>query len=280
MHGTDTDYDFEDSVLRELRAAQARLSARRATPASAGRRRLRRLPLTAAAAAMLAAAAAGGVTALSTHPRNVPAPAARPWAVASVTAKLTASLGGEAGFLITSHVTQASTGERLTSWIDAATGSRRLLLTNAAGTPRTAEGIVLRGTNATVTTLDYATRTATTQTEPAAVIQSAQRLGVNVPSPADIRRELSSAAMVGEGQAEVDGHRTYRIRMTVPPASQAWFRGDDVELYVDASTYLLIRTTISHQGTQLDTDDLTWTPRAAADLSLARLTVPAGFTRS
>jgi hypothetical protein len=99
-----------------------------------------------------------------------------------------------------------------------------------------------------------------------------------VPTPADIRRELSSAVLVSQGQAEADGHRTYRVRMVVPPASQSWFPGDDVELYVNTSTYQLVRTTISHQGTLLDTDDLTWTPKATANLSLTRLTVPAGFT--
>jgi hypothetical protein len=279
MHDTDTCYDFEDGVLRELRAAQARLSARRTAPAPARRGRLPRRPVTAAAVAALAAgAAAASVTTLSAHSRNVPASAAPSQTTAFVTAKLSASLGDQASYLITSQVTQATTGETVTSWIDAATGNRRLLLTNAAGTPQTAEGVVIRGTNATVTTLDYATRTATTQTESAAVIQNADRLGVNVPSPADIRRALASASAVSEGQAEVDGHRTYQVRMVVPPASQIWFRGDDVELYVDTSTYQLIRTTISHKGTLIDTDDLTWTPRATADLGRARLTVPAGFT--
>jgi hypothetical protein len=282
MHDTDTHYDFEDGVLRELRAAQARLGGRRAAPAPAGRGRLARRPLMAAAVAVLAAgAAAAVVTATGTPSRSVPAPAvsrtAAPQVTAFVTARLSAALG-QAGYVITSHVTLAATGETLTSWTDPVTGSRRLLLASAAGTPETAEGIVIRGASATVTTVDYATRTATTRTEPAAVIQNAQRLGVNVPSPASIRRELASATLVSEGHAQADGHRVYRVRMVVPPASQAWFPGDDVELYVDTSTYQLIRTTISHNGTLLDTDDLTWTPRAAAGLARTRLTVPAGFT--
>lgn len=225
-----------------------------------------------------------GVTALGSRPRTVtaPAPAAAgpSRAGAFLTAKLSASLASEASYMITSRVTQAATGEKLTSWLDPGTGSRRLLLTSAAGTPETAEGVVLRGANATVTTLDYATRTAVTRTEPAAVIQAAQRLGVNVPSPADIRRELSSATVVSEGEARVDGHQAYRVRLVVPPASQAWFRGDDVELYVDTSTYQLVRVTISYKGTLTDTDDLTWTPLAEADLARTRLAVPPGFTSS
>jgi hypothetical protein len=180
--------------------------------------------------------------------------------------------------MITSHVTQPGPGDQLTSWIDPATGNRRLLLSNAAGTPLTAEGIVVHGSTASITTIAYAARTVTTQTVPATVIQNAARLGVNVPSPADIRRELASATLVNEGQARVNGHPAYRLRMVVPPASQAWFPGDDVELYVDVATLRLIRTTISHNGTLTDSDDLTWTPRSAASLSRTRLSIPAGFT--
>ena len=168
--------------------------------------------------------------------------------------------------MITSKVTQNTTGQTLTSWIDPATGNRRLVLTNASGAPEVAEGIVIHGAKATVTTVDYAAHTATTGIEPTATIRSDARLGVNVPSPSDIRSELRSATLVSEGQAVVDGHHTYRMRMTVPPGSQHWFPGDDVELYVDTSTYQLVRTTISHNGTLQDTDDLTWAPRTAADL--------------
>lgn len=286
MNDTETRYDFEAGLLRELHAAQARVSARPAVPAPSGRRRLPSRAVTAAgvAAALVAAAAAASVTALGSHSRTVPAPApaaAGPSrAAAFLTAKLSASLADEASYMITSQVTQPATGEKLTSWLDPGTGNRRLLLTDAAGTPETAEGIVIRGANATVTTLDYATRTATTRTEPAAVIQAAQRLGVNVPSPADIRRELSSATVVSEGETSADGHRTYQARLVVPPASQAWFRGDDVELYVDTTTYQLVRVTISYKGTLTDTDDLTWTPLGQADLARTRLVVPAGFTSS
>jgi hypothetical protein len=189
-----------------------------------------------------------------------------------------ASLAAENSYMITSKVTQSSTGQTLTSWIDPATGNRRLLLTNAAGASEATEGIVIHGGKATVTTIDYAAHTVTTHTEPAAAIRNDARLGVNVPSPSDIRSELRSATLLKEGQAEVDGRHTYRMRMIVPPASQTWFPGDDVELYVDTSTYQLVRTTISHKGTLQATDDLTWTPRSTADLSQTKVTIPAGFT--
>jgi len=64
-----------------------------------------------------------------------------------------------------------------------------------------------------------------------------------------------------------------------PPGSQAWFPGDRVELYVNAISYQLVRATISRHGRLQDTDDLTWTPRGTADLSLTEVTIPAGFTR-
>jgi len=284
MPATDTHYDFDDGVLRELRAAQARLLSQPAVTATPGAgRHPSRLMLLAGASA-LGLAAAGGVVALGSHsPGGSPAAGvgggeAPAKTGALLTAKLTASLG-ETSYMITSHVTQDVTGEKLTSWIDPATGNRRLLLADAAGASEIAEGIVVRGGRATITTLDYATRTATTETESARVIQSAARLGVNVPSPSDIRSQLRSATLVSEGQTDIDGHRTYRMRMTVPPRSELWFRGDNVQLYVDAASYQLVRITISHNGTLLDTDDLTWTPRSTADLTQTRLTIPAGFTK-
>ena len=195
-----------------------------------------------------------------------------------MTARLSTTLAAEANYLITSKVTQNTTGQTLTSWLDPATGSRRLLLTSATGVPELAEGIVLHGANATVTTIDYAAHTVTTKTEPATTIGNDARLGVNVPSPGDIRAALRSATLISEGKADVDGHHTYRMRMTVPPGSQSWFPGDKVALYVDRSTYQLVRTTISRNGTLQDTEDLTWTPRSAADLSLTKLAIPSGFT--
>jgi len=275
MPATSTRYDFDDIVLRELHAAQVR-------PVSGGRGRPGRLALLAGTGALATAAATTGVIAIGSHspgaPSHGPTPAARPTTAAFVTARLSASLAAEARYLITSKVTQNATGQTLTSWLDPATGNRRLLLANAAGASEIAEGIVIHGANATVTTLDYAARTVTTDTEPAATIRTDARLGVNVPSPGEIRKELRAATLVSEGRAVVDGHHTYRLRLTVPPASQAWFPGDDVELYVDASTYQLVRTTISRHGRLQDTDDLTWTPRSTADLSLAKVIIPAGFS--
>jgi hypothetical protein len=284
MPASGTRYDFDDSVLRELHAAQVRLHSRPpAWVSSGGGRRPGRLVLLAGAGAITVAVAATGVIAFGSHSAGAPEPAAPgsapgPQTDAFVTAKMSASLAGT-GYMITSKVTQNATGEKLTSWIDPATGNRRLLLTSAAGAPEIAEGIVIHGATATVTTLDYAAHTVTTGTESAGTIRNAARLGVNVPSPSDIRRELRSATLVSAGQADAGGHHTYRMRMTVPPGSQAWFPGDDVELYVDTSTYQVVRITISHNGTLQDTEDLTWTPRSTADLSQTQVTIPAGFTR-
>ena len=272
MPASDTRYDFDDRVLRELYAAQVRL---RSEP---GPRRGRWTVLLAGTGALTVAAAATGLIALGSHSPSVSPPSPGPKTAAFVTSKVSESLATESSYMITSKVTQNTAGQRLTSWIDPATGNRRLVLTNASGAPEVAEGIVIHGAKATVTTVDYAAHTATTGIEPTATIRSDARLGVNVPSPSDIRSELRSATLVSEGQAVVDGHHTYRMRMTVPPGSQHWFPGDDVELYVDTSTYQLVRTTISHNGTLQDTDDLTWAPRTAADLSQTRVTIPPGFT--
>ncbi len=283
MDNSQARYDFDGEILRELHAARARLAVGAMAPASSAVRRRpgpRMLPAGAIALAVGAAAAAVGVTTLGMHSQPAAAPApARPATAAYLTAKLSAALADEDGYVITCSVRQVASGEKVTSWTDPATGGQRLLLTSANGAPEIAEGIVTRGVTSTVTTVDYARHTVTTRAEPAAVIQSDARLGVSVPSPSEIRNELRSATLVREGQAEVAGHHTYRLRMTVPPASQKWFPGDDVELYADTSTYRLVRITISHNGRLLDTDELVWTSRSSADLSQTRLTVPAGFTR-
>lgn len=285
MPATGTRYDFDDSVLRELHAAQVRLRSEQPVLVSAGRgRRPARLALLlACTGALTAAASATGVLALGSHSPAVPShspsgSAPGPSTAAFVTSKVAATLAAESSYMITSKVTQNTTGQTLTSWIDPATGNRRLLLTNTSGVSEVAVGIVIHGVNATVTTVDYATHSATTVIEPAATISSDARLGVNVPSTGDIRSELRSATLVSKGQAVVDGRPAYRMQMTVPPASQHWFPGDDVELYVDTTTYQLVRTTISHKGTLQDTDDLTWTPRSTANLSQTKVTIPAGFT--
>jgi hypothetical protein len=285
MPAADTRYDFDASILHELHAAQVRLRSDQPVPDSTagGRRPVRLALVLAGTGALTAAAATAGVIALSSHPSPMPMlgppkSAPGPGSGVIVKARLTASLAAEPGYMITSKVTQNSTGQTLTSWIDPATGNRRLLLTNAAGVSEVAVGVVIHGAKATVTTVDYAARTATTTTERAAVISNDARLGVNVPSPSDIRHELRSATLVNEGQVIVDGHHTYRMRMTVPPGSQRWFPGDKVELYVDRLSYQLVRTTISRNGTLQDTDDLTWTPRSTANLSQTKVTIPAGFT--
>jgi hypothetical protein len=278
MNDADPYYDFEAGMLRELHAAQARLDARDLARPPA-RRRMPGRPVLAAGAAVLAAAGvSAGLGVVTPHAPSGTAPAATTAAFA--TAKLSGSLRSAARYMITSHVTQPATGERLTTWLDPATGSRRMLLASAAGARETGIGVVLRGTTATITTVNYGTGTVTRQTEPAAVIQNSARLGVNAPSPAQIRSELRSATLVSQGQVTIDGQRAYRIRMVVPPPSQIWFPGDVVDLYVRASSYQLIRVTIRHNGTLTDTDNLTWTPRRTADLSLTRLAVPAGFRKS
>lgn len=281
MDNSQARYDFDGDILRELHAARGRLAARASAPAASDWWLSPRTLLAGAGALTVgAAAAAVGVTTLGTHSQPPAAPApAHPVTTAYLTAKLSATLADEDGYVITSSVRQAATGEKMTSWTDPATGGQRLLLTSANGTPEIAEGIVTRGATSTVTTVDYASHTVTTRAEPAAVIQNDARLGVSVPSPSGIRNELRSATLVREGQADVSGHQTYRLRMTVPPPSQKWFPGDDVELYADTSTYRLVRITISHNGRLLDTDDLVWTPRSSTDLSQTRLSVPAGFTR-
>ncbi|HEX3705037.1 MAG TPA: hypothetical protein VHV76_00270 [Mycobacteriales bacterium] len=238
-----------------------------------------------AAGISLAVIAVGTVSVVSSHRPPSPAAAGGPIAtnihtVAYVTKQLHASLAEDNSYLIISKVIGGTPQVTMTTWLDPATGNRRLLLDTAAGQPQTETGVTVDGHSATLTTLDYANRTVTTTTEPQGAIDESSRMGVNVPSPTDIRNQLAAATLVDEGQVQIDGHNTEQLRMTVPvPAgSSLWAPGTDIELYVDTTTYQLVRVTFSDSGSLLYTDDLTWTPRAAADLSQATLQIPAGFS--
>ena len=166
----------------------------------------------------------------------------------------------------------------MTSWIDPATGSRRLLLTSAdPGLAEASEGIVLHSTNATVTTVDYAARTVTTDREAAGAIQSAARLGVNVPSPRRVRLRLRSATLVGEARPTSTAttrpsadHRATEVAALVPRRRR--------QLYVDI-VYLPAgprhdqpaREAARQTGPDLDTT-------RRADLSQTAAAIPSGFT--
>src|SRR6185437_7235306 len=156
MPATGTRYDFDDTVLRELHAAQVRLRSDQPALVSAGggRRPVRVALVLAGTGALTAAAATVGVIALSSHPAPMPMlgpPKLEPGpgVGAVVKARLTATLAAAPSYMITSKVTQNATGQTLTSWIDPATGNRRLLLKNAAGVSEVAVGIVIHGANAT-----------------------------------------------------------------------------------------------------------------------------------
>jgi hypothetical protein len=248
------------------------------------RHRRRKLNQRAVASVGVAVVAGGAVVATNAHApvghhvsaKVVSHPQLR--SAAYITKRLTAGLADENDFLITSNVSGA--GHTMTAWLDPTTGNRRLLLNDGSGAPEIETGAVVHGDQVTLTTVDYDAHTVAVTHEPLSVIDSSSRLGVNVPTPSQIKAEIGRSTLVDEGQTSVDGHNVYQLRLTAPsPAgSEIWAAGTAVELYVDTTTYQLIRTTVSDSGSPLYADDLTWTPRGSADLNKTAVEVPKGFT--
>lgn len=236
-------------------------------------------------AAVLGAAAVGAVIAVpgsapaTHHNGEVAAPATRD--AAFIASHLRQALADEDGYLITSQVSGDDEGVTMTTWLDPASGDRRIALDNPDGSPNTAIGITVDGPTADLTTLTYANHSITHSTEPVSAVDDGERAGLNVPAPDVIRSQISASNLAKDGTAEVDGHQTFRLRLLSPIVANSaiWAKGVDVEFYVDTTTYQLIRVAVSDSGKPTYTQDLTWTPRASADLDQARLTVPAGFRR-
>jgi hypothetical protein len=252
-----------------------------------GRWRTRRRVTTSVAVLMLAGGGAAALAASAESPSSVTAQAHSPEItspafrnVSYVAARLSATLAEEKNYLITSEVTRAADGTTLTTWLNGSSGDRRLLVTNADRARLVEIGIEIRGRRAELTTVDHTSHTVTRSTESAATIGLSSRMGVNVPSPSEIRDQITSANLVNRGLAQVDGHRSYRLRLLspMPAGSEIWAPGVQVELYVDVRTYRLVRMTVSDGRHLIDTDDVTWTPLPTADLGLAKVDIPEAYT--
>ena len=123
MPASGTRYDFDDTVLRELHAAQARLGsggparlAARTKPRLSGRVvLLTGAGAVTAVAAVTTAIATAGVTAIGSHSSGTAPRTGRagttsgPTTAAFLTARLSATLGGEKDYMITSKVVQSTT---------------------------------------------------------------------------------------------------------------------------------------------------------------------------
>jgi hypothetical protein len=275
MHDGTADLEFDAALLDAAARRNHRRTAVRRSAVAAG-------ALGAVAVAAVAVVPHGSPARHDAvqHPSvHHPVVAPRVHDVAYVAKQLKATLADENDYVIASELT-ARNGMGMSTWIDPSTGARRLVLDNADGAPNTTEGIVVDNGRATITSLDYATHTVTRTSEPVAVIDASSRLGINVASPSQIRSEINASDLVDKGAATVGGKpaEQYRLLAPQPAGSEIWADGTDVELYVDTTSYQLVRITVGESSGPLYDDHLTWTPRSNDALAETRLSIPSGFT--
>jgi hypothetical protein len=230
-----------------------------------------------ALAAVIAVPGASGAnqSAVRAHGSTLPA-----HSVAYVARMVKASLADQNDYVITSHITSPESGLVETSWLDPSSASRVLQLDNADGTHNTVEGVVVKNGQAQITSLDYATHTVSTVTEPVTVIEASPRLGVNVASPSQIQTQITGSDLVDRGATTLAGQNVeqYQLMSPWPTGSEIWAHGTEVELYVNAATYQLAGITVGGDGGLVYSEDLTWTPRTALSLATTKLAIPSGFT--
>jgi hypothetical protein len=272
MHNGTDDVRFDPTLLDAAARRNHRRTALRRSAGTAG-------ALGAVAIAAVVVIPHGGSTRTPPAQAVGRAPTVRTHSVAFVAKQLKATLADENDYVIASQVRAARDGETLTTWIDPSTGNRRLDLDNADGSRDIVEGVVVNNGEATITTLYYLTHSVSTTTEPVGAIDGSSRLGVNVATPAQIKSEISASDLVDKGSATVSGRAAeqYQLLAPQPAGSEIWAKGTDVELYVDTTTYQLVRITVGEKSGPLYSDDLTWAARSATSVATTKLTVPSGF---
>lgn len=102
-------------------------------------------------------------------------------------------------------------------------------------------------------------------------------------SPSYIRQQIAAGHFTVAGTAEIDGRQAVKLIIHEPADPGVQTHGT---LWVDAATYLPVRSVVTSVGTtpghQLDlttVNDMTYLAPTAANLAKTQISIPAGFTR-
>lgn len=102
-------------------------------------------------------------------------------------------------------------------------------------------------------------------------------------SPSYVRQQIAAGHFTVAGTAEIDGRQAVKLIIHEPADPGVQTHGT---LWVDATTYLPVRSVVTSVGTtpghQLDlttVNDMTYLAPTAANLAKTQVSIPAGFTR-
>ncbi len=98
-------------------------------------------------------------------------------------------------------------------------------------------------------------------------------IGGAVPTPLQISEELRSGALIPSGHQLVGDHEQFAFTDNIG-------HGTSYELWVDAATYLVVRTSFTDSDGARYQSSLQWLPRDMASEADLSVQVPSGFTRS
>jgi hypothetical protein len=289
MNDTDAFFDFENNLLTELHAARARSAAgpgpRRTVPGRRGRAR-RLVPAAvggAVAAAAVAAVAVANPGGTGAKPAATPE---SPSSSSSVRNAVLAAFDANAGDMAYAHVVITTRGEP-TMVVDlwqspstVATGTRVHRRSRITFGDRLQQDVGMiwtepAGSSAykkrvTGELIDVEYDSKTWSDQKATSITSAPVYGAD-----QVRKEIAQGYLHVDGPTTVSGKKAIKL-------SLQGVHGNTSTVWVDASTYLPIKSVSQSSGrtTQTITTDYQMLPSTPSNMASLNVPVPAGFTRT
>ncbi|MBT8225182.1 MAG: hypothetical protein HKP61_08260 [Dactylosporangium sp.] len=279
-----TDEQFVESLTAALRTETAGVQAPPTLAATVRRRHRRQVwttralgitPVAVLAAAAIAVAAGGAPGAGqrgSTAGGADPAPGMR--TVGQVTAQTDAALAKGDDYVV--HSTSGA-GRQVTSevWTDPAAGRQRQDSTTANG--ERVNSVLTEGSAEhgwTVLVINHEDSTWWTAQRPAPSDEPDQGITLTAQdTPEQIRAALRAGSLALVGDEQVNGTDAIHLRVAQPAAGLPL----EIDLWVDATTYLPCRSSVAKRG-QAQIIDYSWLPRTAEHLAKVRLAAPAEYT--
>lgn len=288
MNDTETYFDFERAVLSELHAARARGAAGEpAVTVRARRRRARRLvpvAVAGAAAAAVAAVTVAGTGGTAVKPAPPAAAAGGLPSSSSVRNAVLAAFDASADDIVHVHVVGVTPGEptmtqdQWQSPVTVRTGAvvHFRLLNFWGGAPQQDVGMIWtqpasaasrKSVTGELIDVEYDSKTWSDQ--------KATQVAGGVFGVQEVRNEIAQGYLHVDGRTTVGGQQAIKLSLRGVP-------GDDSTVWVDASTYLPIKSvsimTNGARGTTTATYQML--PPTPANLASLNVPVPTGFTRT
>lgn len=266
--------------LRELVSDQPFTPDLEAIGQRARQRRRRRIALhggTAAAAAVLAAGglftAVHGTGGTTVHQGVASGPASRTETVAYVTGRVKAALANVNDYI--DYTRTGPGGNSATNWVDPRTNNDYEVLQDSNGKSIAWLSTYLVNRVLTWKTVeaDYSTRTWFVNIMHAAGPIQGSTAGAtsSVMTPQEIKSWLDSGEFKLVGRQEINGHSAIGLR-------GPWVTGGYRELWVDAETFLPLRTIVKGPGNLTRVSNDTWLPRTSSLVNMVNhVHIPAGF---